>query len=87
MENFIVVCLGVLICAGAGIFTASVTSQLRDIARRKRRRYFVEILNGDGGYVEVGERGMKAIPPEMITKIWFFNGESLTKLNVEHPYV
>ena len=87
MENLTVSILMVLIVAGVSIFTACVASSLRDIARKKRARYFVELLSGDGGYVEVGERGIKTIPPELITTIWYFNGTALTKLNVERPYV
>ena len=87
MDSFTISVLIVLIVGGVAIFTACIASSLRDIARKKRARYFVEILGGDGGYVEVGERGIKAIPPDLITKLWYFNGEDLTVIKVVKPNV
>ena len=87
MDSFTISVLIVLIVGGMCVFTACIASSLRDIARKKRARYFVELLDGDGGYIEVGERGIKTIPPQLITKLWHHNGETLTEIRVESPYV
>jgi len=76
VDHLLIGLLVVLIIVG----TSYLCSRLRDEARALRPTYFVEILNGDGGYISCGKRGLLAIPKKYITAVYENGGKETRRI-------